>query len=614
MRLPLTLKLQFLIFILAVIGIEHSAFAQPNFDGRLIGEWVGVTAEFSGDKTIISQNSIVLNGQAIPLKFISSGVFIIGAPGEEEEMQYTLSGDTLTVRSSDETSVWKRTSQQTVQANPLERKGSEDSLPGISSKTESDPFARNFKGDGIALNLNGTTNAGFTGELSFAGQTFPVSARAQGNSLSGSFRTADGGAFEFYASLRGDFLDLQTGNSRYSLKAEPNTVSRNPLDSIAPSSNTQHPSPLSNPSKSTQRPSSGIIFKEHKITDPGMNNIVASTVLVPEDWKVEGGLNRPSPQLYSIPVLVDIKFTAPDGRQAHFFPSLVFDFDLNQPGQVLQPTLKGNLNMPLPQSPGAWIMEMSRINPDPEISQLRLVSEEDLPEQTKVLREQNQFLYQQLEQTNQMGRQTGLMSLFDTQATKVVITYDQGGRSYEESFLVMWNYIVSSWQGQVTSGLWSIASMLSLRGAVGEDYLNDPELIAILSSVRINPAWQAEMDKYWAQLAQIRHKGNMDRLNASAAAHQKRMNTLNETSDIIMSGWKSRNESQDRMHAQTIDTIHEQTPYVTPTGETVKLPSFYDNVYTDGNGRFILNNDSLYEPNTDPLVNSQNWQRIEATR
>jgi hypothetical protein len=35
-------------------------------------------------------------------------------------------------------------------------------------------------------------------------------------------------------------------------------------------------------------------------------------------------------------------------------------------------------------------------------------------------------------------------------------------------------------------------------------------------------------------------------------------------------------------------------------------------VYTDGNGRYLLNNDSLYEPNTDPALNGQNWQRIEA--
>jgi hypothetical protein len=367
--------------------------------------------------------------------------------------------------------------------------------------------------------------------------------------------------------------------------------------------------------KSARKPqssTSATIFKEHKLTDPGMNNMVATTFLIPEGWSAEGELKRMPPSVYSIPVVADIKFTAPDGRQVHFFPSLAFDFDNSQPGQILQPTLKGNLYMPVPQSPGTWLMEMARRNPDPEITNLKFVSEEEVPEVTQVLRQQNRQLIQMVAENNRMGAQTGLTSNFDTQGTKVVLTYDRDARSYEESLLIMWNYMVSAWQGQVTSGIWAIPAMFSLRGPVGTDYLNDPEMIAILGSVRINPAWQAEMNKYWAQLAQIQHKGNMDRLNASAAAHQKRMDTLNETSDILMSGWKSRNASQDRMQAKTIDAIHEQTPYKTPSGETVKLPSFYNNVYTDGKGRYILNNDSLYEPNTDPAVNSSNWQRIEA--
>lgn len=482
--------------------------------------------------------------------------------------------------------------------------------PGGNSPNPSDPFSRSFVGDGLSLVLTRSPGETHSGELTFNGEKFPLNARAQGNSLTGTFRTGNGDAFEFRATLTGDSLTFETGNTSYLLKGELQRSSSNPLAKNNPVNQSQPPVN----SGRVKLPSGAVIFKEHKITDPGMNNSVASTVLYPEGWTVEGGLNRPAPQLFNMPVLVDIKFTAPDGRQAHFLPSLTFDFDLNQQGQVLQPTMKGNLNMPMPQSPGAWVLEMSRLSPDPEISELKLVSEEDIPELTQALRQQNQFLYQQLEQTNQMGMQTGLMSHFDTQATKVVIHYNRDGRTYDESIMIMWNYVVSSWQGQVTSGMWSITSMLSLRGAVGEDYLNDPELIAILSSVRINPAWQAEMNKYWQELARISHKGNMDRMNASAAAHQKRMNTLNETSDIIMSGWKSRNASMDRIQAKTVDAIHEQTPYMTPTGETVKLPSFYDHVYTDGNGRFILHNDALYEPNTDPAINNQSWQRIEAVR
>ncbi|MBI1176699.1 hypothetical protein GC207_04585 [bacterium] len=490
-------------FVLAVICLVTHAADPVGIDERLLGDWIGTSGEYQGAKATISRDAIVLAGERLPLRFISTGVLMMGSVAEETPLRYQLSGENLTVQSDGETSTWRRVDAVPKAAETVvERKKS----PGDSSEPE-------------------------------AGKKQPAKKGVR---------------------------------------------------------------------------TSSVVFKEHKLTDPGMNNMVASTILVPEDWKAEGGLKRMPPPFYSMPVMADIKFIAPDGRQAHFFPSLAFEFDRSHPGQLMQPTLNGNLYMPLPQSPGTWLMEMARLSPEPGTTNLKLVSEEEVPEITKLLRQQNQQLIQQVEQGNELGRQTGLLTKFDTRGTKVVLSYDRDGRSYEESVIVMWNYTVSSWQGQVSSGFWSIPAMFSLRGPVGTDYMNDPELIAILGSVRINPAWQAEMNKYWLQLAQIRHKGAVDRMNASAAAHQKRMNTLNETSDILMNGWKSRNASQDRMQSKTIDAIHEQTPYTTPSGETVKLPSFYSNVYTDGNGRYILNNDSLYEPNTDPAVNSQNWQKIEA--
>ena len=53
---------------------------------------------------------------------------------------------------------------------------------------------------------------------------------------------------------------------------------------------------------------------------------------------------------------------------------------------------------------------------------------------------------------------------------------------------------------------------------------------------------------------------------------------------------------------------------MTPGGETVKLPSFYDHVHTDNNGRYILHNDAGYEPNRDRAVNGVRWERIEPQR
>lgn len=362
------------------------------------------------------------------------------------------------------------------------------------------------------------------------------------------------------------------------------------------------------------RPAGAVVMREHPLRDPGMNNTVASIVLVPEGWSLEGGVSRPSNQLYNMPVIADVKISAPDGRAVHFFPSFSFEFNHQAPGRPMQPTLGGNLYLPLPNSPGQWLLEMARMSPDPTISELQLVSEEMVPELTQQLRQQNAQMYQIVEQGNATTASMGFGQSFDTQATKLVLSYRQNGRALEETVIVAWQYLVMVQQGQVSSGTWAVSLMRSFRGPAGSNYLDDPVLAAIVQSIRVNPVWEAEMQRYWQELARIRQKGANDRM-ASWQAHNRKMQQINsDINDIIVGGYQRRSAIQDGMRQRNVDAIREETPYTTPSGETVKLPSFYDHVYTDGNGTYILNNDAHYNPNTDPAVNNLNWNRIEAQR
>jgi len=140
-------------------------------------------------------------------------------------------------------------------------------------------------------------------------------------------------------------------------------------------------------------PNNTVVMREHSIRDPGMNNIVASTVLVPEGWSLEGGITLLSTKLYNMPVFSDVKISAPDGRAVRFFPSLSFEFNHGSPGQAMQPTPGGSFYQPLPESPGQWLMQMAQRNPDPTVSDLQLISEEDVPELTQKLRQQNAQMY-----------------------------------------------------------------------------------------------------------------------------------------------------------------------------------------------------------------------------
>jgi len=365
---------------------------------------------------------------------------------------------------------------------------------------------------------------------------------------------------------------------------------------------------------SSSRPNNMVVMREHPLRDPGMNNIVASTVLVPEGWSLEGGITRQSSQLYNMPVVSDVTISAPDGRAVRFFPSFSFEFNHGSPGQEMQPTPGGSLYLPLPESPGQWLMQMVQRNPDPTVSDVRLISEEVVLELTQKLRQQNAQMYQMVEQGNITSAPMGYGQQFDSQATKLVLTYKQNGIAVEETVLVTWHYLIMIHQGQVSAGSWSINLMRSFRGPAGTNYLADAVLSAIVQSIRTNPVWEAEMQRYWQKLAGIQQKGASDR-KASWQDHNRKMQKINsDINDIIVGGYQERSAASDRIQQQYVDTIREETPYTTSSGETIKLPSFYDQVYTDGNGTYILNNDAFYNPNTDSTVNNVSWDRIEAQR
>lgn len=356
------------------------------------------------------------------------------------------------------------------------------------------------------------------------------------------------------------------------------------------------------------------VFREHVVTDPGMGNHPALTVLVPEGWEVEGGMSRPNPQLFSMPTLLDLKVRAPDGRQARFYPAFQFEYSSQQPRPPMTPTMGGRFYYPLPPSPGAWLEGLMRAYPDPKISNGRVASEAPDPQGTAQLRQQFAGVMQMIQQGRSLEVPGGPQMFFDAQVTRIVLRYQESGRDLEETITMGWNAMNMVWNGQPFSGQWGIVAMVGLRGAPGTAYEDDPVLQAILRSTRSDPVWTQRMQEHWQEMARIQARGAAQRQQQSYQAHQKRMQTLSEINDIIYQGYKGRSAAVDAGQARMVDAIHEVTPYQLPSGATVKLPSFYDHVFTDGQGRYLLGDDANYDPNTDAAVNGASWQRIQPTR
>jgi hypothetical protein len=81
-----------------------------------------------------------------------------------------------------------------------------------------DPLAGSYNGQNISLTLSGAGT--YTGELTFNGQTYPVQATANGQTLTGIF-SSSGTNFDFTATLQGTTLTLLSGGSSFTLEKNP---------------------------------------------------------------------------------------------------------------------------------------------------------------------------------------------------------------------------------------------------------------------------------------------------------------------------------------------------------------------------------------------------------
>ena len=82
-------------------------------------------------------------------------------------------------------------------------------------------------------------------------------------------------------------------------------------------------------------------------------------------------------------------------------------------------------------------------------------------------------------------------------------------------------------------------------------------------------------------------------------------------SAILSSGWEKNQADRDRLHEKQINSIRGTEDYVVPgTNDYVQLPDSYENVYANDRGEYLLTNDALYDPNTDPNL-SGSWQAMK---
>lgn len=342
------------------------------------------------------------------------------------------------------------------------------------------------------------------------------------------------------------------------------------------------------------------VFRRVELPMIGEQPLPAMTLLVPEGWRIEGGIQRTPPELRSMFVLRDVQVKAPDGRTVHFYPGMVFRYSSMTQAQPMQP-MDGGFFCPPPESIGQWILMISQGNLEPGVTDLRLVSEEPLPQTTQWMR---RFYGPQIQDMARMASSPADQPFGDAMGTMVRFAYNHHGRPMEETFVVAWMIMGMKMNGQMAMCFWSIVDMRSVAGPAGSNPAADPVLATIAHSARYTPQYFEAMHGYFQRLY---------RRPPTQTVAQMRSGS-DSVSDILHEGWKRRSGMTDAGQQREVDMIHERTPYTTPHGQTVHLSSHYRHVYSDGQDRYLLSNNPNWDPRTDPAYNGRTWHVLQPQR
>lgn len=322
-------------------------------------------------------------------------------------------------------------------------------------------------------------------------------------------------------------------------------------------------------------------LRQQSIRDPMVNNVEAFGLLVPEGWRMEGGIVW-RPELSNL-ALFQMRLSDPQGvRAIEVFPDIPNIWSQQGfwgfgPGSlylgsyVVQPLEPGDYVrlILLPQVRGRVAPKVIRTEPMPEWAR----------------------------QVAPTVQEPGVMK--QVAAARTRIEYQEGTRTIEEDI-----YCVLVYTQMPPVIYWGPEWAFGFRAEKGQLDRQAALLQAVSASLRMNPRWFGhvmQVREAWIQnqMAAIRSAGELSRYIAQ---------TTDQMSDAQMQAWQNRRASEDRTAEAFIQYIRGVETYRDPySARDVQLPTGYSNVWASRDGQYVLADD----PNFDPNASSRgSWQRI----
>jgi hypothetical protein len=186
---------------------------------------------------------------------------------------------------------------------------------------------------------------------------------------------------------------------------------------------------------------------------------------------------------------------------------------------------------------------------------------------------------------------------------KVRLEYSLQGKPIEEDVYVT---IVQA-RSQILPGMvvWNCEHQYAFRAEKGKLDALAPLLQAMVSSVVIDLKWYAG----YSQVVALRNKGQMDQIRAAGELSRQISRNNDAMIASMRSSWEARQKSEDHVYQQFSESIRGVETYEnTFDSRPVELPSGYDDVWVNSSGEYVLSNQGGYDPNVGSTLG---WRRLE---
>jgi hypothetical protein len=317
------------------------------------------------------------------------------------------------------------------------------------------------------------------------------------------------------------------------------------------------------------------------VRDAQLNNVEALRLLVPTDWRAQGGIVWRHDR--SILATAVLKFTGPGGEELNFLPiepfaqsnpGYGFGVGANYLGNELQPAM----------DPRTFVTRIVMPRYRREVGAARLIRSEDVPG------------------IPAPAPEAGITS--QVRAGRFRFAYTVNGRPMEEDVYCVLQYNAAP---AVQSIYWNALQLHSMRAEQGRLDGQTRLMQAMVSSARVNLQWYNGYRQVW----QMWQQNVMQSIRNAGALSRYIAGINHEITTMNRQAWEQQQAAQDRMSRRFAEYVRGVDTYRNPvTSQNVALPGGYGRAWTNRLGEYIVSDNQSFNPNIGSTVEWQPMPRV----